>query len=146
MVPKQTIGCFLESISCFGFNSLYRPVPGRWPKVIVNAWWDPSRDPRKRSQQVDCSSHPLAEASPKRGITRERHHPRESLLERGVAREGHRRVKTSPERLRASTIQNSSKGKRKGGFKAISLAPEGGYPDFWGILATAGRPWYRYDP
>jgi len=85
---------------------------------------------RLTARVIPLLRHRPREASPERGITRERHRPREALLERGVAREGHRRVKTSPERLRASTIQNNSKGKRKGGFKAISLAPEGGYPNF----------------
>jgi len=46
--------------------------PRALTKVKVNIWWDPSREPREESQQVDCLRHRQDEASPGVGVARRR--------------------------------------------------------------------------
>jgi len=72
----------------------------------------------EESQQVDRSSHRPRVASTKRGVTQERRRPREASPKIGIAKQGYRQVKALPSsdiarRLRALTVQNSSKEKRK---------------------------------
>ena len=52
---------------------MYSPVPGRWPKSKVNVWWGPSRDPRKKVNELTAwgvakMGRRQGKASPRWGI------------------------------------------------------------------------------
>ena len=134
------LACWLERRSANGCEGalcslLYRPVPEHRPKVRVNAWWDPSRDPRKRSQQVGRSSRCLVEASPMKGVAQEG--PR---LKRNIAEQWHRPIGLEPRPYR-TTVR-----RRERWLQGHKFSTRRGYPDSWSTPATIGRPRNRYGP
>jgi len=74
-----------KSCQLSGDDSCTVPSPDVDQKSKSNTWWDPSRDPRKESQQADRSRHRPKETSPKVRHCQVRHR-----LSKDIAQERHR--------------------------------------------------------
>jgi len=84
---------------CKAFEIGACTVPSR-PRALTKGqsqhMVEPLQGPMEESQQVDRSSHRLAEASPKWGVDQERRRPRVASPKKGIAQERHRQARVPP--------------------------------------------------